>query len=108
MSNPPITPLTPAQEAIEESQAEHENFAVRDLVAIDDCADALTGGPMDETISTRLAIDAVDGHGISKEIGEVGSKCLDVFQGDHGADAAAGDLERAHAEDQIVDESGIK
>ena len=107
MSNPPITPLTPAQEAVEESQAEHENFAVRDLIAIDDCADALTGGPMDETISTRLAIDAVDGHGISKEIGEVGSKCLDVFQKDHGADASAGDEARATVEEADLAKSGI-
>jgi hypothetical protein len=108
MSDPAITPLTPPQEAVEESQAAHENFIMRDLVAADIAASELTGGPMDETISTRLAIDSVEGHGISKAVGDVGSKFLDVFQPDHGSDAAAGDLERAQAEAQIVDESGIR
>jgi hypothetical protein len=107
MSNPPITPLTPTQVATEEAQAEHENFIERELVDADIAADELTGGPQDETISTRLAVDAVDGHGLSKKIGEVGSKCLDVFQKDHGADASAGDLARAETEATIIEKSGI-
>lgn len=106
MSNP-ITPLTPAQTSTEEVQAASENFAVRDLVAVDIFASEITGGPADETISTRLAIDSVEGHGISKEVGKIGSFILDKFQADHGADAASGDLERAQAETAIVEKSGI-
>lgn len=107
MSNP-ITPLTPAQTAVEESQAAHEGFITRDLVAIDECAgEVLFGAPPDETISTEAAIASVEDHGIKKEIGTLVSKALDVFQHDHGADAAAGDLERAKAEEKIVEQSGI-
>jgi hypothetical protein len=107
MNTPPITPLSSAQVVVEQVQAEHENFIVRDLVAADITASELTGGPMDETISTRLAIDSVEGHGLSKEIGTIGSKVLDIFQKDHGADAAAGDEARAEQEQAIVDKSGI-
>jgi hypothetical protein len=105
--NTPITPLTPAQVAVEESQAAHENPLMRAVVGADIFADELTGGPMNETISTRLAVDAVDGHGVSKEVGKVGSAFLDIFQKDHGADAAAGDLERSEQEEEIVNTSGI-
>ena len=107
MSDTPIIPLTPVQTVTEEAQAAHENPIVRDLVAADIAASELTGGPMDETISTRLAIDSVEGHGLSKEVGKIGSKLLDLFQKDHGADAVAGDLERAEAEKQMVEKSGI-
>jgi len=103
----PITPLNHAQAATEEVQATSENLVIRDLVGVDIFASELTGGPMDETISTRLAIDSVEGHGVSKFVGTVGSKMLDVFQKDHGADAAAGDEERAQAETAIVEKSGI-
>lgn len=106
MSNP-ITPLTPAQTATEKQAAASENFLVRDLVALDIAANTLTGGKPDETISTRLAIDAMDGHGISRFVGKVGSAALNIFQHDHGADAAAGDLERSQAEAKRVEGSGI-
>lgn len=106
MSNP-ITPLTPAQAVVEESQAKSENFILRDLVGVDIFVNELTGGPMDETISTRLAIDSVEGHGVSKVIGKLGSAILDKFQSNHGADAAAGDLERARSEVKIVKRSGL-
>jgi len=103
----PITPLTAAQTATEGAQAASENLVMRDLVGVDILTSELTGGPMDETISTRLAIDSVEGHGVSKFVGTVGSKMLDIFQKDHGADAAAGDEERAQAEAAIVEKSGI-
>lgn len=86
-----ITPLTPAQVATEEAQAAHENLLMRDLVAVDQMANVLTGGLPDETISSRLARDARK----HEFIGEVGSKILDVFQRNHGANAQAGDVERA-------------
>lgn len=105
--NEPITPLDPAQVAIEEKQAASEGIVLHDLVALDMFASEITGGPQDETISTRLAIDSIDGHGISKVVGKVGSELLDVFQHDHGADAAAGDMERAKTETGIILKSGI-
>jgi hypothetical protein len=104
----PIVPLTPAEEVAREQKASHENFITRDLITLDIAVSEATDGPMDETISTRLAIDSVEGHGISREVGRVGSACLDVFQKDHGAGAAAGDLERAEAEAAIVAQSGIR
>lgn len=106
MSNP-LTPLTPAQTATQESQAAKENLVVRDLVGLDDFANVLTGGQPDETISTRLGIDAADGHGFSREVGKLGSEALDLFQKDHGSKAAAGDLERSEAEQETVDKSGL-
>lgn len=105
--NNPITPLTPAQVATEESQAAHENLIMRDLVGVDIFTSEITGGPMDETISTRLAIDSVEGKGISKVVGKMGSAVLNLFQADHGAKAASGDEERAQAEVKIVKDSGI-
>lgn len=106
MSNP-VTPLTSTQAVIEQSQAATESFITRDLVAIDIVTNELTGGPMDETISTRLAIDSVEGHGLSHVVGKFGSAILDKFQSDHGADAAAGDLERALSEEKVVRQSGL-
>jgi hypothetical protein len=109
MKNPsnPITPLTPAQVGVEQQQVAKEGFVERSLVAIDQCANTLLGGPPDETISTRAAIDSEDGHGLSKEVGKIVSAGLNLFQKDHGAKAAAGDLERAQAEQKIVRSSGI-
>ncbi len=103
----PITPLTPNQVAVQEREVAREGFVERSLVAIDECADTMLGGPPDETISTRAAIDAEDGRGISKAVGKIVSEGLDLFQKDHGAKAAAGDLERAQAEQKIVRSSGI-
>ncbi len=88
-----ITPLTQAQFDAQKQSAANENFIERDLVALDTAANVLTGGLPDETISSRLANDAEQG----KKIGEIGTKILDVFQSDHGADAQAGDTERGEA-----------
>ncbi len=88
-----IVPLTPQEFAAEKERAATEGYAERNLVALDDAANALFGGKNDETISSRLARDAEE----HKLIGEVGSKLLDVLQPDHGADAQAGDTERAEA-----------
>ena len=99
----PITPLTPQQTAKEESQAAKEGFVKRDLVAGDIFIDELAGGPMDETISTRSGIAASKG----SKLGIVMSKFLNIFQKDHGADAAAGDLERAQTEEKIIADSHI-
>jgi hypothetical protein len=103
MTDNPITPLTPAQVADQEQIAANENFIVRDLVAIDDAANVLTGGKPDETISSRLARDAMEHH----EDGIVGSKILDLFQKDHGADAQAGDMERAIEAEKLENSDSV-
>ena len=108
MSTPPITPLSPTQEATQEEQAERENYIERAPVAIDEAAaEILFDAPPDETISTEAAIASVEDHGFKKEVGKIVSDGLDLFQKDHGAKAAAGDLARAEAEEAIVDKSGI-
>jgi hypothetical protein len=106
MANP-IVPLTPEQVALNEQQTEHEGYIHRALVAVDIAANVLLGGREDETISTHLAVDAVDGKGVAKVVGTVGSEALDLLQPDHGARAAIGDETRAVMEDERVDKSGI-
>ena len=101
-----IIPLTPSEVAVQETEVSKENFVMRDLVALDQFGNVLTGGAMDETISSRLAIDATNGKGISEKVGEAGSKVLDIFQKDHGAKAQAGDLERATTEVSIEQSTG--
>ncbi len=97
-----ITPLTPEQVALQESQAAKEGFIKRDLIAVDICVNVLAAGHPDETISSRLARDAEE----HEVVGEIGSKILDVFQRDHGAKAEAGDVARAEAVIQIEKKSG--
>jgi hypothetical protein len=106
MSNP-ITPLTTAQTAVQENEAAHDNPIIDVLIDTDVFASEITGGQPNITISTRLADDAVDGHGVSKEVGKIGSDILDVFQPDHGAKAAAGDLERADEAAKDIEDSGM-
>lgn len=98
----PITPLTPEQTAAQEARTLRENPVVRDLVALDQAANVLTGGLPDETISSRLARDA-EKH---RRAGEIGSMILDLFQKDHGAKAEAGDLARAERAEQAEEDSG--
>ena len=102
MTDTGITPLTPAQEAVAEAQTQHEGYLRRDLIGLDQFANVLTGGHPDETISSRAARDAIHGD----KPAEVLSKILDVFQKDHGAQAEAGDLERAQAVANLEETSG--
>jgi len=105
---PPVTPLNPDQLIAQEAKAAHEGFLHRDAVAIDDCAgEVLFGAPAGETISTEAAIMSVEDHGVKREVGEVVSGFLDVFQHNHGGKAAGADLERAQAEVAIIEKSGI-
>jgi hypothetical protein len=86
-----ITPLTPAQVAAQEAQASHEGYIKRDLIALDLGVNVITDGLPDETIASRWARGAEQGHIMD----ELGSKFLNVFQKDHGAKAQCGDTERA-------------
>lgn len=99
----PIQPLTPSEAATEQSQAAHEGYIHRNLVAIDQAANVALGGRPDETISSRAA--RADRSG--KWWGRTLSRFLDLFQTDHGADAVAGDAERAESIDSTEHGSGI-
>jgi hypothetical protein len=96
-----IIPISPAEQAIQEVKSAHEGYVTRDLVAIDEAANVITGGLPDETISSRLARDAEEGH----KLGIIGSKVLDLFEHNHGALAQAGDVERAQAVERIEEDS---
>jgi len=98
----PITPLNPQQTATEESQAAHEAYIHRFLVGFDQFMNVVTDGDPDETISSRAARAAEKG----KKWGVDLSKFLNLFQKDHGADAQAGDLERAQAVATLEENSG--
>ncbi len=97
-----ITPLTPEQEAEQELETRREGYVHRVLVAFDQFANVVLGGEPDETISSRSARAATEG----KWWGILMSKFLDLFQRDHGADAEAGDLERAKEVESLEEDSG--
>lgn len=98
----PITPLDPQQTAKEEAQTAKEGYLRRLPVAIDIFADEVADGPMDETISSRAARASRKG----KWWGRLLSKFLNLFQKDHGADAQAGDVERAQNVLNLENSSG--
>lgn len=101
-----ITPLTPAEQAIQESQAAHEGFLRRDLIALDDLGNTvLLDGKNDETMSSHFARMATEDHGVEQKIGKLASEGLDLLQGDHGAKAQAGDLERAKTVEALEENS---
>ncbi len=97
-----ITPLTPAQVAKQEAQAEKEDYLKRALIGLDTFINVLTDGDPDETISSRSARAAERG----KKWGVILSKFLDIFQKDHGAKAQAGDVARAQTVLSAEESSG--
>ena len=103
MSSNPVVPLTPQQVQAQEAQAAHEAYIRRTLVALDQFANVLADGVPDMTISARAAIAAE--HGSTWGIGL--SRLLNLFQPDHGADAVAGDAQRAETVEVIEEASGI-
>ena len=88
-----ITPLSGAQVHAAEAQAERERYPVRVLVGLDQFVNVACDGRPDETISSRASRAAVGG----RWWGRAMSQFLDLFQRDHGAEAQAGDVERAEA-----------
>ena len=99
----PITPLDPAQTETQEQQTAREEYVRRVLVAGDIFADVLAGGPQDMTISTRAGLAALHGNFFGKLL----SAFLNDFQKDHGADAAAGDMERAQILEKIINDARV-
>lgn len=103
-----VTPLAPATEQLQEQMTASEGYVRRLLVETDVELNVATDGRPDETISTRLAEDDLQGKSkVSRIVGRIGSRILDVFEPDHGAKAAAGDKERAEAELQAIDKAGL-
>lgn len=92
-----IVPLTPAQVTAHEASAAKEGYLHRVTEEADVLVNVATGGKQDETISSRSARDAEQGH----KLGIVMSKFLDIFQKDHGATAIAADLERAQVIEKV-------
>lgn len=98
-----VTALTGAQTKAEQAQARGEGYFLRVLIAADMAANVALGGHEDETISSDTALMAKK----HEFVGVVVSRMLDLFQHNHGAKAAAGDLERAEAEALRVRQSGV-
>jgi hypothetical protein len=77
----------------QEAQAAREGYVSRVLVAFDQFINVVWRGRNDETISARAYRAALEG----KLWGRMLNACLNLIQINHGAKAAAGDLERANA-----------
>lgn len=106
MSNP-VTPLGPQQTAEREAHSLQEPYPERVLIALDQAVNVDTGGLPDETISSRWARWAHNYHGVRGFLGRMGSRFLNLFQRDHGADAVAGDAARAQRVLDTENDSGI-
>lgn len=98
-----VTPLDGKQTAAAGKSAAADGYLLRMLVALDMAANVALGGREDETISANAATMARK----HQFVGSVVSRMLDLFQPDHGAKAAAGDLERAEAAEAALRGSGL-
>lgn len=85
--------LTPEQIEQYGREAEAEGWLHRDLVALDEFANVLTGGRPDQTISSRCQEAADRGN----KFGRFMTWWLDKIQANHGRQAEAGDLARDEA-----------
>lgn len=101
----PITPLTPEQTATREARAVREPYLERVAIALDEDVNVDTGGLPDETISSRWARWSKM-NGFRGVVGRTGSRMLNLFQRDHGAQAIAGDDARAKRVAAIEENSG--
>ena len=80
-----------------------DSYVVRVLIALDMAANVALGGAEDETISADAALMAKK----HEFLGAMVSRMLNFFQANHGARAAAGDLERAEAVEKTLLDSGV-
>lgn len=85
--------LTPSEIEEYAAQATTENWAMRDLVALDEFANVVTLGRPDETLSSRFQEAADRGN----KFGRFMIWWLDKVQTNHGREAEAGDLGRDEA-----------
>ena len=98
-----VTPLNAGQTASEGAQAKRDRYAVRVLIALDMAANVALGGAEDETISADAALMARK----HEFLGSVVSRMLNLFEANHGAKAAAGDLARAELVERTLVVSGV-
>lgn len=98
----PVTPISPAQEAKQEAQADKEGYVKRDLIAFDQLVNVVAGGHDDETISARSGRAAQEG----KRWGKVMAGFLNLFQKNHSVKAEAGDLARAKTVEYLEESGG--
>lgn len=112
----PVTPLTPAQTALQEAKAAKEGYLRRLPVALDIFASELADDPMNMTISTSWGIAALgrSPSNPTQKIGKVrqslaaaGCKFLNLFQTNHDPKAAAGDDWRGAHIQKLLKLSGI-
>lgn len=96
MSNDPVVPLTPEQEAEHRASVRKYGYFKRLGIDVDDLGNGLTGGNCDETLSSRIGRDAVKGGRFAR----TAAKVLNVFGRNHCANAQAGDVERAQ---EVID-----
>ncbi len=101
--NAAVTPLSAAEAEVEKASAAKDGYLLRMLVALDIAANVALGGAEDETISAHAALMARK----HEFLGVVVSRMLNLFQADHGAKAAAGDVERVEAVENAVKASGL-
>jgi hypothetical protein len=85
----------------QEAQAAKEGWFHRSLVGLDQFVNVVTGGKPDETISARAYRASLRGN----FFGKVLNAGLNLIQRNHGADAAAGDLERSEAVEKIEEDT---
>ena len=81
--------------ALQEKQASQEGYVHRVLVSFDQFVNVLFRGRLDETISARAYRASLEG----KIWGKVLTGALNLIESNHGAKAAAGDLERSSSID---------
>ncbi len=98
-----MTALSSAQTAKQEQQVRSESYWMRVLIAADMAANVALGGEEDETISADAGLMAKK----HEFLGVLVSRMLDLVQRNHGAKAAAGDLERASAVQAVIEGSGL-
>lgn len=106
MSNP-VTPLTAAQVAAQESRGKHESYPVRVLVALDKAIAVAAGGTPDVTISADAGVAAYRDKGFKGFYGRTMSGFLGLFQKNHGAAATAGDVGEAEEAYAFAQSSGL-
>jgi len=101
-----LTPLPPDKIARTDEEVDHQRYVTRLPRALDIFLNELTGGKMDETLSSRMAQWATEKPqgSIEWHIGSLVMHAANKIDPDHGASAEEADKERATnevaAEDQ--------
>jgi hypothetical protein len=99
------TSLTPQQVATAEVNALHHSYLVRVLKGVDELANVVADGNLDETISARVGRLAP-----TNELAKLVLAPLDLIQANHGEKAEVGNLADAQkvegVEEKAIEETG--